>query len=444
MATSEAKNPTGWAQSASLGLLVGAIPWVIGLAARAAGAEWIEIGWWALAALPLPASALFVRQHRRHSDAVAALDDTQRAAAHRERELLGRTWFARSVMDHAFEAVLIVGSDDRLMDANVAARTLFGISPEMVGGTPLSDLLPDLAADREAPLRDREEQRSVALHGDGSYFEVEVRSALLANGSAADLPWGRARLVMVREAPSRTVGARILKAAADLQRRQLTEARRQRGQILGLLAGGLRRHANALLARVVRPLDDGGHGLLEQIEQLETFALWERAGADATPGPVEVPLAVADALRPVEAVARRRNNRLVVSVAQTLDEIVADGVLFRSAVRILALIALHGRSDAAIRIAAAPDRTAGWIALTASDGRDRAEPPSGPLPDDRAAVATARLLASALGGHLTITRQAGGASCTLRLPADPVDAAPRPTADRHRNRALPASNPPSV
>ncbi|MEZ4235168.1 MAG: PAS domain-containing protein [Myxococcota bacterium] len=434
-------------------------PWASIARGCAVGVGIGALGWlgWPLAVVAVGVAGGWVGWRR--WEAERAIARLQAAAALRERELLGKAWYARTVLQSAFDAVMVVGSDNRVMDANPSVEQLFGVPHDVLNGAPLVELLPDLASAQDTPDGT---VRMLGTHADGSQFEVDVQAVPLRSAGSPDLPWGRARIVAVREVPRVATRAQVLREAAELQRSRFVVEQRKRGQVLGLIGDGLREQLHQLHALTKsprighQPLREVGDALQDQLELLWTLAMWERSGADPTLAPVDFGALVREVSAEVAPLARRRGSSLAVRVGDDLDEVVTDATVLRCAVRTVLLQALRTTREATVRVEAVREsgRDADWATLVVDDDQhrplsieareaiqaafDASEDASPPL-DGRATVALARRLARSMGGHVMVgTHPTLGTTLTLRVPVNTARNRTPRSDRRGRRTAAPA------
>ncbi|MEQ1505187.1 MAG: PAS domain S-box protein, partial [Myxococcota bacterium] len=424
---------TKWALSwpppfeAGLGVAVGLALWLAAAAVHVGAATGRPLGrepvLWVLVAAPVVVGLAGWVAGWRRLDRERLDTQLRKGAEQKLRELASREWVTRSMLQNAFDAVLIVSGDGVVLDANVAAGRMFGNSGEGMVGFAIATLLPD--HDRLGIPTDRwtdphgVELRTRAQHADGSVFPVDVH--------ASPVDDRRIRLYTVREASTRMKQEeRLVREAVATQRDKWVLEQRKRGLVLQMLGNGLRDSVDRMLAEVdaAHPgMDDLLYGMLEQLDQLWTLAMWERSGASPTVGPVELAAVLREVVADVRVVADRQRNRLVTDVMDGVDEIVTDANLLACALRTIVLLALRRIQDATVRVEVVrePGRGTDWVTVFVEDDgaalttdqldaiqaafevSEEASPP----PDARAGVALARRLARALGGHVAVDSRSG-------------------------------------
>lgn len=435
----------------TVGAIAGLVAWlgtaVVSLATRGDALVTTEPTFWTLASLPIGLGALgwLVGTRRLSADDRFEVHraETERAM----QELQTREWVTRSVLQNAFDAVLILDLEGRVLDANPPAAWVFGMPLETLVRQPIANLLPDHDHLDQANVVERRsaegerlgvEWRTRARHADGSVFAVDLHTALLKQP--------RVRVFTLREASTRMRREdRLVREALDASRDRGVLDQRRRGLLLQIVSNGMRSLVDLQLSVLGPPgaavdareaLLETTHGLLIHVEQVSNLMMWERSAASPTVGPVEVRAVLDEVATDVASVAVRNRNRLVCTVASDIDEIVADTSLLGCALRNLLLHALRRLSDGTVRVDCVrePGRGTDWITVFVEDdgpalGPDQrdaiqaafevsADPT--PPPDARAGLALAQRLARALGGHVGVESRDGGTALSLRIPIEPT------------------------
>ncbi len=347
--------------------------------------------------------------------------------------LSDQEWVTRAVVTSALDAVLVVGEDGIVSDANPTAERLFGLPAHALVGQAATSLLPDRQTILDGQTPSGLEQ-VVARHADGSTLRLELRTTTLTTPPV--------RILTLRENVLRTQ----LEASRSALEHQSGRAQQEslvRNHLLLDVDHGLRedllrmlRAAEDLRAKGVaaEPVLVAAFDMLERMEQLLDLTLWDRAAGP----PASQRVAVEDLFDRVNLIlaptARRWSRAVLVDLAPELGEVTTDDTLVAGAVRALVREAmLRGSGDVVIEVAREPGRDHDWLLVTVALGRTlpaaeteaigavlESRPATLPTGVD-AALALGQRLAQHLGGRITLRPelQERGTTFGLVIPLGP-------------------------
>ncbi|MFV0373680.1 ATP-binding protein [Microbacterium sp.] len=267
--------------------------------------------------------------------AAATAERDRENAERRERDIVD---FARSIVQRAADAIIIVDDTGELVDANHAAARLFETTVEELIGSELRQLIPQGAG------RGYRERALEALDSEHS-IEVDVRTRA-GNARELEITFARAELEGSEATAiiGRDIGARKEFERALLAARDAAEAAaRQKDDLLAGMSHELRTPLNAVIglaailgrgiygpltdkqAEYVAQIESGGRHLLGIIGDILDAA---KSASDARIAPrlanIEVPALVVAALDAIGALASERALSVELDVPEGLPTVWVD------------------------------------------------------------------------------------------------------------------------
>ncbi len=369
---------------------------------------------WALGSAPLVIGSLGWMAGKRRAELERSNRSAQRGIEAKLAQLTDAEWVTRSLVNAAFDPMLVVDDDDIVTAANHQAARMFGVPQEVLVGRVVTSLLPDApalvqrtAGGESVPVQVR--------HADGGTVGVEFRSAAIPNPQMV--------LITLREDAA---GAELVasRRAADQQVERALQEARARAQALREVDLGLRHDVERALLAIdalrakavpVGSLLATVWSMLDRLERLLDLATWDRAALPPELSSTSVVDLFDHAIRLVSPLARRWDRAVLVDLEPGLSSLRTDPALVAAAVRALVREALtRGVGDVVLEVVRQPGRDHDWllvsvalgVAVSSEDAEATARllesaPPTLPEGSD-AGLALGQRVARRLGGRITL------------------------------------------